>query len=183
MNRKTVLSTALAIAVLLLQCGCGAGTHTARHRSPVRLSDATAICPLHAVYRNLPPACRWQHAWNGMTPIFTTPRRQWGVAYAFNCGSRPRDFSFAEWLPGMDHVALPGTYRHARHGSGYTMIARSRMSAVLKGIPPQFKVDGTLMAVAVASPCTWHVKAILGSRQDVASAVPPIPAEKPPWWT
>jgi hypothetical protein len=118
-----------------------------------------------------------------MTPIFNTPRRQWGVAYAFNCGSRARDFSFAEWLPGMDHVAIPGIYHHARKGSGYTMIARSRTLAVLKGIPPQFKVDGTLMSVAVASPCTWHVKAILGSQQDVASAVPPIPRMKPAWWT
>lgn len=178
-----VLAGRAAGVLLLLQCGCSAGSNAAGHRPPVRLSEAAAICPLQPVYRNMPPACRWQHAWNGMTPIFTTPHRQWGVAYAFNCGSRARDFSFAEWLPGMDHVALPGIYRHARHGSGYAVVPRSRLIAVLKGIPPQFKVDGELMSIAIASPCTWHVKAILGSRQDVASAVPPIPAMKPPWWT
>lgn len=183
MNRTSGLARLLGIAVLILQCGCGTASNAAHHRSPVRLSEATAICPLQPVYRNMPAACRWQHAWNGMTPIFNTPRRQWGVAYAFNCGSHPRDFSFAEWLPGMDHEALPGIYRHARQGSGYWMTDMSRMRALLKGIPPQFKVDGGLMSVAVASPCTWHVKAILGSRQDVASAVPPIPATKPAWWT
>lgn len=182
MIRMATITGVLSIAVLLV-AGCGTATLSPHRHTGVILADASGICPTREVYTNLPPQCSYAHAWNGTTPSFTTPHRQWGVAYAFNCGARARDFSFVERLPGMDHMALPSTYRHARQGSGYTMISRRTMIELLREVPVPFKVDGALMEVNVASACTWHVKAILGSKGDVASAVPPIPAMRSRWWT
>jgi hypothetical protein len=62
------------------------------------------------------------------------------------------------------------------------MIPRSKVIDLLDAIPPEFQMDGGDMVVDIASECTWHIKAILGSRTDVAGAVPPIPAMARRWW-
>lgn len=171
----------MALAAAFL-AGCGSNAVSGRGEAPKLLAQAEGICPTREIYASAHPECRTAHAWNATTPIFNTPRRQWGVAYAFNCGARAGDFSFVERLPGMDHVAVSGPFRHAQKGLGAFMISRKTMLDLLKTIPPQFEVDGSLMEVDIASACTWHVKVIRGSRRDVASAVPPVPTMKRRWW-
>lgn len=177
-----VLGWAGIAIVVILQTGCGAGTSASHDRKVTMLAEGKARCPAQVVYRPMPSACQYTRSWNGATPIFKTPRYLWGVAYAFNCGARPGAFSFAARMPGMDHMALPGPDIRARRGSGYTMYSRSTMLNMLSGVPPEFKTDGELMAVDIATTCTWHVKAILGGKQDVESAVPPVPKMEPAWW-
>lgn len=176
------LRSVVVLLVLVALVGCGSNT-APRHPAPKLLAEALGICPTSEIYSSRHSECRTAHAWNATTPIFNTPRRQWGVAYAFNCGARPGNFSFVERLPGMDHMAVAGAFRHARSGSGFIMISRKTMLNLLKSVPRQFEVDGELMAVNIASACTWHVKAVLGARQDVATVVPPVPAMKKRWWT
>lgn len=171
-----------ALLLLGVLAGCGAHTAAGRHNAPVLLAEARGICPAGEVYSSQHPQCRTAHAWNATTPMFNTPHREWGVAYAFNCGLRPGDFTFVERLPGMDHMVVPGPFRHARTGSGAFMISRKTMLDLLKAVPAPFKIDGELMAVNIASECTWQVKAIRGSRQDVVAAVPPVPAMDRHWW-
>jgi hypothetical protein len=178
-----VLRMAGVLLALVALVGCGSNTITRLHSAPKLLAEAHGICPTSEIYSSRHPECRTAHAWNATTPNFRTPRRGWGVAYAFNCGAHAGDFSFVERLPGMDHMAVGGPFRHARSGSGFIMISGKTMLDLLKTIPPQFEVDGELMAVNIASACTWHVKAILGARQDVSAAVPPVPAMKKRWWT
>jgi hypothetical protein len=174
---------ALTVAAMMTTlAGCGVGGKSAHHDVPVLLAQSQGLCPPHVVYVRMPDACRFAHQWNGATPMFTTPRRLWGVAYAFNCGSQARTFSFDEWLPAMDHMIVGGVYRHARTGSGYIMIPKQTMIDLLNAVPREFKGDGAFMKVEIASECTWHVKAMLGSRRDVAASVPPVPAMESPWW-
>lgn len=175
---------AFLVSVLLLALsGCAVSTSSAGHSTAVILADAHGICPSHFIYgKTPPPECLTTRDWNGVSGVFKTPHRQWGAAYAFNCGSRPADFTVDMRMPGMDHMGIAGPELHARHGSGYTMISRKQMLDLISAVPPEFAVDGHEMALMISSPCTWHVKAILGSRQDVAAAVPPIPAVQSPWW-
>jgi hypothetical protein len=176
------MSTLLVVPVMMALAGCGTGATASHHASPVVVAEAEARCPIHLVYKSLPRGCWYTRAWNGATASFTTPLRQWGVAYAFNCGSRPREFSFVARLPGMDHTGLFGRDIRARRGSGYRMYSRSQMVALRRGVPRELKFDADQLVIDVASECTWHVKAVLGSRQDVASAVPPVPMMKAAWW-
>lgn len=181
---RGVAGAGIAMALLAALAGCGSSTGSAHTDKPVLLAQAKGICPMKVVYnKQLPSECVYDRDWNGAIPIFKTPRRLWGVAYAFNCGSHPQSFSFDARLPGMDHMALPGPERHTTRGSGYIMYSRSRMLNFLSGVPSEFSFDGKVMTVDVASPCTWHIKALLGSQAAVASAVPPIPAMQPRWWT
>jgi hypothetical protein len=62
------------------------------------------------------------------------------------------------------------------------MISKARMLDLINGVPPDFTVNGHEMAIDVASPCTWHVEAILGSKVEVAAAVPAVPSQQAPWW-
>jgi hypothetical protein len=171
-----------AAAALVALAGCAVMNNSAGDRAPVVLAQAEGICPSYVVYVPAPDACQLTHQWNGTTHIFSTPHRQWGVAYAYNCGSRAREFSFDERLTAMDHMAIAGVYRHTRSGAGYVMISKRRMTDLVKAVPQEFKGDDAYMEVDIASPCTWHVKAILGSQHDVAQAVPPVPAMQSPWW-
>lgn len=172
----------LVAAFLAALTGCDAiGKSTQAHQAVV-LAEAQGICPDHIVYMRTPDACQLTHEWNGTTRLFSTPRRLWGVAYSYNCGSRAREFTFVERLTAMDHMIIPGAYEHTRSGSGYVMISRRKMIDLLRAVPLQFKGDGAYMEVDVASPCTWHVKAIRGSRHDVAQAVPPVPPVRSRWW-
>lgn len=179
--KHRMLPWAITALTLALLTGCSA-TASGRHHAATILAQAEGICPTGEVYSARHPECRTAHAWNATTAMFNTPHRQWGVAYAFNCGSHPGDFSFVERLLGMDHMVVAGPFRHARKGSGMFMVSRKSMLDLFKAVPPQSKIDGELMAVNIASTCTWHVKAIRGSRQAVASAVPPVPAMKKRWW-
>jgi hypothetical protein len=82
----------------------------------------------------------------------------------------------------MDHMALPGPELHGTHGRGSIMYSRSKMLNFIAGVPPEYRIDGHEMSIVIASACTWHVTAILGSPQEVAAAVPPVPAVAHPWW-
>lgn len=181
--RQGMARAAASSALVLLLAGCGFASGAAKQDAPVLLAQAGGICPLKVVYNTtLPTECVYDRSWNGATHVFSTPRRLWGVAYAFNCGARARDFSFVARLPGMDHMALPGAETHARRGSGYVMFSRQRMLDFLAGVPPEYSFDGKQMTIDLATPCTWHVKAILGSRSDVSAAVPAVPAVQRRWW-
>lgn len=172
-----------ALTMLGVLAGCGSGSGVSHARAPVLLAQAKGICPMQVVYNvKLPPECRFSRFWNGFSPVFKTPRRQWGVAYAFDCGTRARDFSFDAIMQGMDHMGVQGPSLHARHGSGYTMISRNRMIGLIRNVPPEYKMDSEQMAIQISSPCTWHVKALLGSRTAVASSVPAVPPMQPRWW-
>lgn len=177
-----LLIALLAVAALATLPGCGRPRAAARHTSPVVLAEAQGICPTHVVYGTTPDACRLTHWWNAATPLFTTPRRLWGVAYAFNCGSRAGDFGFDARLTAMDHMVVPGGSRHARSGTGAFMIPAHTMVELLKSVPQEFKGDGAYTEVDIASACTWHVKAVLGTRQDVVASIPPVPPVESPWW-
>jgi hypothetical protein len=182
MHRTGALLGAIVILSLVLT-GCGQSVSSATNPPPKVLAEASGICPNHVIYgKTPPPACISARDWNGSSPIFKTPHRQWGVAYAFNCGSRAQDFSVDARLPGMDHMRIPGPQSHAVHGSGYAVFTKRQMTDLLAGVPPDFAVDGHEMQLMVATACTWHVKAILGAKGDVAAAVPPIPAVRSPWW-
>ena len=182
-KRRGSFLAALASVLLLAQTGCGISTTSAGHSAPVILANAQGICPSHYIYgKTPPPQCLTARDWNGTSRVFKTPHRQWGVVYAFNCGSHAADFSVDTRMPGMDHMGIAGPERHGRHGSGYIMFSRKQMLDLIGAVPPEFTVDGHQMALMISSPCTWHVKAILGSKQDVAEAVPPIPAVQSPWW-
>ena len=181
MNRQRTLLSATIILVAVT--GCGANAASSTHSAPVVLTDTRGICPSQVVYGKTPPAaCRFTRDWNGISGIFKTPHRQWGIAYAFNCGSHAGNFTADSRMPGMDHMGIEGPALHARHGSGYVMFSKRQMTDLIAAVPSEYKFDGKLMAVMIASRCTWHVKAILGSKQDVASAVPPIPTVRSPWW-
>ena len=125
MPTKVMIAALGLMFVLTSQTACGFGRTSADTASPIVLAEAGGICPPRVVYIRTPTECRVTKQWNGATPMFNTPRREWGVAYAFNCGTRARDFFFDERLPGMDHMALPGPLLHAKHGSGYLMISRT----------------------------------------------------------
>lgn len=173
----------VASILILTLAGCGMSSSSSQQDKGVLLAQAQGICPMKYLYNTkMPSQCVYDRSWNGATPIFRTPRRQWGVAYAFNCGHQPRDFTFVARLPGMDHMALGGPELHARRGSGYTMFSRSKMLNFLAGVPPEYSFDGKQMTIDLATPCTWRVRAIRGSRDAVASAVPPVPAVRPRWW-
>jgi hypothetical protein len=174
---------AAALVVLGVLTGCGSGAGASRAAAPVLLAQAQGICPMQVVYNvTLPPECRFSRFWNGFSPVFKTPRRQWGVAYAFNCGARAGDFSFDAIMQGMDHMGVQGPSLHARHGSGYVMVSRDRMMGLIRNVPAEYKMDSEQMAIQISSPCTWHVKALLGSRTAVASSVPAIPRMQGRWW-
>lgn len=180
---EMVIRTLLWTILFLSLAGCSAGGSSSQGRSaPVLLAEARARCPAQVVYKTLPRGCQYTRSWNGATSVFKTPHRLWGVAYAFNCGSRPGGFSFDARMPGMDHMALPGPEQHAKRGSGYVMFSRSKMLNMLSGVPPEYKMDGNLMVIDLATTCTWHVKAILGSQHHVQSAVPPVPKMEAAWW-
>jgi hypothetical protein len=183
MKRRVPFLTALAAVLLLAQTGCGISTTAAGHSPAVVLADAHGICPSHYIYgKTPPPSCLTARDWNGMSGVFKTPHRQWGVTYAFNCGSHAGNFTVDTRMPGMDHMGIPGPERHARKGSGYIMYSKKQMTDLIDAVPPEFAMDGRQMALMIASTCTWHVKAILGSKAEVAAAVPPIPAVQSPWW-
>lgn len=184
MNRMSVIAALVAIPCLALQAGCSLPGQSAQpHRArPVLLAEAQGICPLHQIDVQSPLACRFSRVGNGATMSFDSPRRLWGVAYAFNCGSRAQNFAFVERLPGMDHMGLPAIVRHGKQGSGYTMISKQQMMTLLNAVPHNFEFDGAYTEVDVNSSCTWHVKAILGSRQDVISAIPSVPRMQRRWW-
>lgn len=177
---SALLLPLLASVLIFILVGCSA----TRSSDPAGLlvAEAHGVCPSDMVNGRIPLQCRLSRIWNGTTPLFKTPLRQWGVAYAFNCGSRPRRFSFAELLPGMDHMSLPGVYVRARQKAGSFMISKKQMVNLLKTIPAQFTVDGKYTSVVVETPCTWHVKAILGTPTQVRAAIPPIPRVESPWW-
>jgi hypothetical protein len=177
-----LLSTLLSIAALASLPGCDRPGAAGHHTSPVVLAEAQGICPTHVVYGTTPNACRLTHWWNAATPLFTTPRRLWGVAYAFNCGARAGDFGFDARLTAMDHMVVPGGSRHARSGTGVFMIPAHTMLQLLKSVPQEFKGDGAYTEVDIASACTWHVKAVLGSHRDVAASIPPVPRVESHWW-
>lgn len=182
MNRKSGILAAVVMPVLLFQTGCRFIGGSAHRDTPVVLAEAQGICPTHQVDVSGPIACRSSRISNGGTIDFTSPRQEWGVAYAFNCGTRARDFAFVERLPDMDHMGLRGIVRHGKRGSGYTLISKQQMITLLNAVPQTYKFDAGYTEVDVNSPCTWHVKAILGSKQDVTAAIPPIPRMKSPWW-
>ena len=182
MRSRTLLFALVVVLIPTLQTACSSSAATSQHEAPTVLADVKAICPLNVVYVSTPRACQFARVWNATTPSFKTPRRTWGVAYAFNCGSRPRQFRVDTRLTAMDHMGVPGEVTHARHGRGYFMISGRTMKEMIKAVPPEYKADAGEIAVVIASRCTWHVKAILGSRKQVAAAIPPVPAMMAEWW-
>ncbi|HZU12746.1 MAG TPA: hypothetical protein VFB58_07895 [Chloroflexota bacterium] len=181
-NASYILTAFALSGVFILIAACAAPSSRSRADTALVLSHAAGICPSHIVYVTGPAFCEFSRVGNVAVGNFRTPHRLWGIAYAFNCGRQPGQFTFAEWLPLMDHMALPGVARYGKHGSGYLMVPAGRWNSFIATIPSYLKFDGDWTAIAVNTTCTFHVVAIRGSRQDVSSSIPPIPVPERPWW-
>lgn len=167
----------LAPSLLLLLGLAGCGTVAARPRPtprPVILAEAAGKCPLHpAPGANGPIACRRTRAGNGVTGQFVAPlRRPWGIAYSYACGDAQRGFYVVVGLPVMDgQLPETGFQRPDREGRGFVM-ETGKANGTIQSLPNGY---GAFQNVEVASACAWHVRAVEGTRAEVAARVPALP--------
>lgn len=178
--RLRVFSTCLLMVV-----GSSVGVDSlspASAAGPVFLEARATCFPYESILEPWAPAvsrsgtswvCRTNKFSNAATGGFAPPRGDWGIAYAYNCGKRASEFIVAVGDPGFD-VLLPRTYawEHKRQGSGFYMETKWRMAA-LKSVPLLYR---TQVELYIATPCTFHIRAVLGGAAVVSHYVPPLPA-------
>jgi hypothetical protein len=134
------------------------------------LVDAYGLCPDQLVGK-ASNGCRWQRHGGVLAGYFRSPKGPWGIAYAYNCGTPKRKFSFIVTFPNLDDSDVPRSQLSGggSRGKGYLMETKRVSTA---GIPTQYNSSE---ALEVSGSCAWHVRVVLGSATTVKQQIPRVP--------
>jgi hypothetical protein len=159
--------------VLLTLTGCAA-VNASHESASLVFSESYGTCPMRFV-RRANDVCFLTKSGNAVAGTFGTRKKPWGVAYAFNCGSRPKDFYLVVGLPNLDGD-LPTTsmLRRGRTDRGFHLELNAYRAVQNLNLVNGW---GLLEGIYIKSTCTWHVRAVAsGNPRIVARYIPPVPA-------
>ncbi|HLJ67849.1 MAG TPA: hypothetical protein VKX16_10870 [Chloroflexota bacterium] len=167
----------LGIVIAVIFAGVAPGTHGQQLGTSWRVFvDVEGRCPWTPTAAS-PVFCRHTIFGNVAAGNFHLPFRPWGIAYAFNCGSRARNFVAAIGLINLDSFFRETEFsRHAIRGSGFYM-ETGRANESWRHIIPAYRATEN---VELSTICAFHVRAVYGRASVVARFVPPVPTAGPP---
>jgi hypothetical protein len=128
-----------------------------------------------SVPKNRPWLCKTTRYANAVTASlpFDPLDVPWGIAYAYNCGAKARDFRFGVANEGFDAAVMnSGPWLTGRQGRGYYMETKQTLLA-LYGTPELYR---HVVELYVLSNCAWHLRAVRGAATVVRNEVPSIPS-------
>ncbi len=159
------------IVLMLVVAHVTAGASLARQHlvaSPVFV-DAQGQCPLQPIATSA-DVCQKTRAGNAVAGTFPARHRPWGVAFAYDCGNKPRGFWVLVGLPAMDgQLPSTGIYRGGRRGHGYHMMTPAAIRD-LRSVPSYWS---GLENIEIRRTRAWHLRAIAGNAGIVRRYVPP----------
>ncbi|MGH2447407.1 MAG: hypothetical protein ACRDFS_02210 [Chloroflexota bacterium] len=168
MLRSAFLHVAPLILLFALQ-GCGSSSSPSRGHI---FNEAYGRCPLTSSTAGIAEVCGLRFNFNANAGIFHVRKSRWGIAYAFNCGRKPRDFylqvAYANNDGGFGESSI---VRHGRLGRGV------KMETLTDHIAPGLPAYDHAEEIELETSCSWHVRAVRGSKAEVKAKIPPAPPQ------
>lgn len=150
MNTSTV---AIVLPLVVFLAGCGQAA------SPAPTPGSHGKIVLDETGRDSAPTQLFQ----------INPFKPWGIAYAYNCGHHPGDFS-GVIFESLIAAELPYTTfsAHGTRGRGVRMETGSTSHIV----GPDGKQAGNILNLHLKTTCSWHVRAVAGPKAAVQLDIP-----------
>lgn len=162
----------VTVAVVTARAGVGPLALNSGPHRPHLFIESYGRCPGHRPDKWPRPVCLWYKHFNATGGLLNPRTGPWGIAYSFNCGTKPGRFQAEVVFPdadgGFDSAMIS---RHALRGSGYHMETIANNTSRL---PYWDQSEG----IGIRSTCAWHVRAVEGSRRQVKARIPSLP----PFW-